>query len=146
MKKKLFFFLFFCLFGAASIDAQFEVKMSPFIPFAGVGTVSFEYGSNDEWGFDLMIIPFFDFFAVDVSARYYPGPDRGLDGAYVGPFLGTATDIGVGIGFLVGFKRVWPTGVLMDASLGLGRSFNGGLLPFFKLELGYRFKSKKHSP
>lgn len=141
MRKLLFVFVISSLFFAKSINAQSEIKLSPVI-LGGVGMVSFEYGFNENVGVEMILLAASGGAGAAVSGKYYLNPNRGLDRFHLGMFLGTGTDLGPGFGFLFGTKMVSEKGLLFEVGIGLGRTFDGGVIPYFKLDFGYRFGRK----
>lgn len=140
MKKYLLLPLFLAVF-AAGLKAQTEIKLNPIaLLFVGIGA-GVEYGFNDDFGVELNALIVEGGGAVWAAGKYYLNPRQGLDRFYVGAFLGGVTDSdGPGLGFLIGTKTVSRNNkLLFEIGGGIGRSFSGGVLPYGRISLGYRF-------
>jgi hypothetical protein len=138
MKKLILLsLLFVCV--TFSLRAQTEIKVNPIaLLFVGIG-VGVEYGVSDEFGIDLNALIVEGGGGVWVAGKYYLNPRQGLDRFHIGIFAGTVTDLDPGLGFMIGQKIVSNSNrVLFDIGLGIGRSFDGGVLPYGRLSIGYR--------
>lgn len=122
-----------------SLRAQTEIKVNPIaLLFTGIG-VGVEYGINNEFGVDLNALIVEGGGGVWVTGKYYLNPRQGLDRFHIGIFAGAITDVAPGLGFMIGQKIVSSSNkVLFDIGLGVGRSFDGGFLPYGRLSIGYR--------
>lgn len=122
-----------------SLRAQTEIKLNPVaLLFTGIG-LGVEYGVNDEFGIDLNALIVEGGGGVWVAAKYYLNPRQGLDRFHVGIFAGAVTDLGPGLGFMLGQKIVSSSNrIIFDIGVGVGRSFEGGVLPYGRLSVGYR--------
>lgn len=138
MKKLLLFGLLFS-FATLTVKAQTEIKVNPIaLMFTGIG-VGVEYGINDDFGVDLSTLIVEGGGIVWVSGKYYLNPRQGLDRFHLGVFLGGGTDIGPGIGFLLGTKVASQSNkVIFEIGAGIGRSFDGGVIPYGRISIGYR--------
>ena len=135
----------FCLtlaFLSGQLSAQTEIKISPIALLAGVGALSVEQVLTPSWGLDLDVLAGSETFVANFSGKYYFEPRYGADRFHVGIFTGFQNEA-LGIGFLAGYKIVSKNRVLFEAGLGVGRSFDDGLLAYGKLHLGYRFQKKE---
>ena len=138
MKKLILLsLLFVCV--TFSLRAQTEIKVNPIaLLFVGIG-VGVEYGVSDEFGIDLNALIVEGGGGVWVAGKYYLNPRQGLDRFHIGIFAGTVTDLDPELGFMIGQKIVSNSNrVLFDIGLGIGRSFDGGVLPYGRLSIGYR--------
>lgn len=142
MKKLLLVGLLFSI-ATIHLQAQTEIKLSPVaLLFPGLGA-GVEYGVSDEFGVDLSGLVVEGGGIVWVSGKYYFNPRQGLDRFHAGVFLGGGTDIGPGIGFLLGTKIVSQSNkVIFELGAGIGRSFDGGFIPYGRLSLGYRIAGR----
>lgn len=122
-----------------SLRAQTEIKINPVaLLFTGIG-VGVEYGINNEFGIDLNALIVEGGGGVWVAGKYYLNPRQGLDRFHIGIFAGAITELAPGLGFMIGHKTVSSSNkVLFDIGVGVGRSFDGGFLPYGRLSIGYR--------
>lgn len=125
-----------------NLRAQTEIKINPLVlllPGLGVGV---EHGINDEFGIDVNALIIEGAGGIWVAGKYYLNPRQGLDRFHIGVFVGAVSEIGPGLGFMIGQKIVSSSNrILFDIGLGIGRSFDGGVLPYGRLSIGYRFGS-----
>jgi hypothetical protein len=138
--------LLFCLalaFFSQPLQSQTEIKISPIPLLFGAGALSVEQVLNPAWGLDLDVLFGSDFFAVNFSGKYYLDPRYGADRFHVGVFTGYQNEA-LGIGFLAGTKILSKNRVLFEIGLGIGRSFDDGVIGYGKLHLGYRFQKKEN--
>ena len=141
MKKLLL--LTFLLISLCRISAQTEIKISPVgLLFETVG-LSVESAIRDNFGLDGDVIFAQDFFGFNLSGKYYFNPKSSIDGFHVGAFIGNSGDTeSIGLGFLAGIKLLSKKRILFEFGLGIGRSFDDGVIGYGKLHLGYRFNKK----
>lgn len=147
MKKTLVIFPIFMvllLLTPRSAQAQFEAKAGPLGLLFGSVSLAAEYGFSDNFGAELHTFLDSDESYVWATGRYYFNPQRGLDRFHAGFFMAAGSDgVGPGVGLMLGQKWVSRNNVLLDAGIGLGRSFDGDFIPYAKLQIGYRFGNKK---
>lgn len=124
--------------------AQSEIKLSPAL-IGGVFGLSYEQGINEDLGVELYGVLAPDFVGISIAGKYYLKPKLGLDRFHVGVFIAGASDVSIGIGFLVGTKIVSQKGFLFEIGGGVGRGFEDAVIPYLKLDFGYRFGRKKTS-
>ncbi len=143
MKYVIPAFLFITSF-AYTANAQFELKSNPIALIFAAPSLSAEYGFTEDFGVEAYGIIFPDGEGIAfVSAKYYLNPKEGLDRFNIGGFL-AAGSLGIGAGFQLGQKVVAKKGLVFEFGIGLGRGFTDEpFLPYFKLDLGYRFKKKE---
>ena len=139
MKKQLFSFLVLGILSFQFLHAQTEIKVSPVALLATVGAISVEHGFNDDFGMEADLYFTGGGGALILSAKYYFNPRKGLDRFHAGIYTGLLSEASAGIGFLAGTKIISEKNILFEIGLGIGRTFEGGFLPYFKLHLGYRF-------
>ncbi len=139
MKKPLFSFLILSMLSFQLLHAQTEIKFSPIALLATIGAISVEHGFNDDFGMEADVYFAGGGGALIVSAKYYFNPKEGLDRFHAGIYTGIIPEAGAGIGFLAGTKIVSQKNILFEIGLGVGRTFEGGFLPYAKLHIGYRF-------
>ncbi len=138
MKKRL---LIFALSAYMSqLAAQTEIKLSPVPLLFGYVAASVEHGVSESIGIEGDFILVEDFVGGNVSGKYYFEPVKGIDRFHVGAFIGIQET--VGIGFLLGYKWVSQKNVIFELGIGVGRSFDDGVIGYGKLHLGYRFEKK----
>jgi hypothetical protein len=152
--KHLFVILVFSLSLniQSTAQTQFEVSTNPIfilVPEAGVIPISVEAIFNDDWGAGIDAALGSNLGYIYTSAKHYFNPSKGGDKFYLGAFAGGAgaDDIGYGLGFMAGYKWMSQSGVTFELAGGLGRDFTGniGVLPYGKLNVGYRFGYKKRA-
>lgn len=139
--------IFVMLFGLASQSAmaQVEVKTNPIGLIFEAFPLSIEVVTADSWGVELDAFASSGLDFLYLSGKHYFNPHRRADGFNIGAFMGGAGndegDDGFGLGFFAGYKAVSAQNVLLEIALGLGRDFTDdiGVLPYFKLHVGYRF-------
>lgn len=136
MKKTLL--LLVCLAWLSRSFAQTEVKISPVPLLFGLVAVSVEQGFSPSFGADLGLAYYDEAFGVTLAGKYYFNPEDGIDKFHIGAFA-AVQDASPGIGFLVGYKWLSVKNVVFELGLGLGRSFEGGVVGYGKFHVGYRF-------
>ena len=126
------------------LKAQTDVSVSPFGLLVPALVLTVEHPIAEYMGLEGYLLAAEGGGAVNLNARYYLNTKRGYDGFNIGFFVGGATDIGVGPGFAFGYKTVSSRGLLFDVGFGLGRSLTGSgvVLPYGKLNFGYRFQQE----
>jgi len=141
--KKLYLFLalLVCIFH---VNGQTEIKISPVPLLFGYVAASVEQAIYPSFGIDGDFYFIEETAGVNVSAKYYFNPVRGIDKFHVGAFVGAA-DTAPGVGFLIGYKWISNKNVVFELGGGVGRSFDDNILGYFKFHLGYRFNKKKKS-
>jgi hypothetical protein len=136
----------------ANAQTQFEISTNPItllLPEAAIIPISAELIINDDWGAGLdAIVSFGNGGYLYASGKHYFNPDKGADKFYLGAFLGGAGIedlVGFGLGFMAGYKWISRAGVTFEIAGGLGRDFTSNIyvLPYGKLNVGYRFGFKK---
>ncbi|HMX38702.1 MAG TPA: hypothetical protein PKD78_00180 [Saprospiraceae bacterium] len=150
--KHLFFSLMLLIGCNTAAFAQFEIKGNPIALLFETVALSAEYSNLDDWGgqADLFTVDGFGF--LYATGKYYLSPKYGADRFHVGAFLGSAFGDGegnVGIGFMAGYKVMSPKRLIFEIGAGVGRGFAGedddlSVLPYFNLNLGYRFLEAKN--
>lgn len=147
--KKLLFSLFMMGF-AFTANAQFELKLNPVAALFEVGLVSLEISNLNDAGGQLDIIAADGGAFVYGAGKYYLNPKYGADrfgiGAFIGAGISEGSDSGFGLGFLGTYKVVSKQRIVFEIALGLGRDFTGDIevLPYFNLNVGYRFLNQKN--
>mgnify|MGYP005854082181 CR=1 FL=1 len=143
---KLALFALFALMHVRVVHAQVELKSSPVLLLFEVFNFSVEKPLSEDWGIEGDIWVVFDEGLYgSFNGKYYLNPLRGADGIHVGGFLGASPDLGVGIGFLGGYKWVSSKNFLFEAGLGIGRAIGydaEGVIPYGKLHIGLRIAEK----
>lgn len=122
------------------MQAQTELKISPFALLIPAGAVSLEYGVSESFGVEIDAVAGGGGGYVTGNAKYYFNPRAGLDRFHIGMFMSSGVESSPGIGFLIGSKIVSPKNVLFEFGLGGGRSFDGGGVVYWKLHVGYRLR------
>ncbi len=144
--KKLTLLSLLVLF-VGRINAQTEIKISPAALLFEVVAISVETAVTSSIGMEADAIFGQEDFRFNINGKFYFNPKSRIDGFHVGAFLGNVGDTeSVGLGFLVGYKILSKKRLLFEAGLGLGRSFDDGIVGYGKLHLGYRFGKGKTSP
>jgi hypothetical protein len=140
--KKLLFLALFAL-SMTRITAQTDIKISPVALLFETVAVSVESAVSENFGLDADGVFNADIIGFNLSGKYYFNPKRRIDGFHVGAFVGNfGSEESVGIGFLAGTKILSRKNILFEIGLGLGRSFDDGVVGYGKLHLGYRFGKK----
>lgn len=122
--------------------AQTELKVSPVALLFGGLALSAEQQISPSFGLDADILASADGLGANLSGKYYFDPKQGIDRFHIGIFAGGFTDNGVGGGFLAGYKWISTKRIVFEAGAGVGRTTDGGITPYGKLHLGYRFVKK----
>ncbi len=123
-----------------SVSAQTDVGASPVLLLVPALSASVEQGINDFWGVEGNLFAAEGGLLLTVAGKHYLSPKRGADRFNIGLFLGGASELGAGGGFLFGYKAVSEKNLLFDIGLGVGRTIGGeGIIPYFKINFGYRF-------
>ena len=147
MKKTLLIIsvLFFSIYS----KAQVEISTSPIAILFEVGVFGIDYNLNDDFSVGVDFAFGQGGGAFYVNGKHYFSPRVGNDRFFLGTFGGTFgsfddSDNGSGLGFLFGYKWVSKRNITFEWSGGLGRDFTGeiGFLPYYKLNIGYRFNQK----
>ena len=126
-----------------ALSAQTEIKVSPIGLIFEVAAISVETAINPSFSLDGDAIIAADYFGFNLSGKYYFNPKAGIDGFHIGAFAGNAiSDEAIGIGFLTGYKIMSRKRITFEFGLGLGRSFDSGIVGYAKVHLGYRFGKK----
>lgn len=141
--KKLFL-LTTCLVLFIRLSAQTEIKLSPIPLLFGYVAVSVEQGIGPSFGLDGSFYYIEDVNGINLAAKYYFNPEKGIDKFHVGAFVG-AQESAPGLGFLLGYKWVSTKNIIFELGAGLGRSFDDEVLGYGKFHLGYRFGKKSKS-
>jgi hypothetical protein len=141
--KRTIFVLAFTAMGLFA-KAQVDFTVSPFLLLVPSLQASVEYNINPNWGIGGDMFAGEEIFFIYASGRHFFNPDKGADKFNIGAYAGGAgggNDSGFGLGFFFGYKAVSVKKVVFDFALGGGRDFtdNIGFLPYFKLNVGYRF-------
>lgn len=135
-------YLLLVLFAYASIlSAQTEVKLSPLPLLFGGVFASVEQGVSPLIGIDADLAFVDGYTAFNLSGKYYFNPEKGIDKFHIGAFIGI-NDSAPGVGFLLGYKWISRNNIIFELGLGLGRTFDDGVLGYGKLHIGYRFEKK----
>ncbi len=124
----------------SQLAAQTDIKLSPIPLLFGYVAASVEQGLSESIGIEGDFILIEDFVGGNLSGKYYFEPEKGIDKFHVGVFVGIQESVGVG--FLAGYKLVSRKNVIFEVGLGIGRSFDDGVIGYGKLHLGYRFEKK----
>jgi len=140
------YFLLYLLFIFLSInsEAQFELKSSPIGILFAAPSISMEYIVKEDIGVETTawIFPSAGEGMVYLLGKYYFKPRGGADRFNTGIFVAGGS-FGVGAGFYIGQKIVASRGIVFEFALGAGRGFTDfPAIPYFKLDLGYRFNKK----
>ena len=146
MKKILIVFAFF--FGLQiSAQAQADIQINPIAILFGGIQFSADFLLSETGSVELSTIAGEDVFGFYGAGKYYFNPREGADRFYIGAFAGGGTDLGGGVGFLLGQKWLSTKGVSFELAIGVGRSFGGDfdVIPYGKLAVGYRLGEKRDS-
>jgi len=142
MKKLILSLL--CSCSIFILNAQVDVKINPIaLLFTGV-QVGADFSLQENSSIDADIIIVDDVFYSTLAGKYYFNPKIRSDGFHIGGFIAAGNeDIGVGVGFLGGYKWLSNTGkVLFELGLGVGRGTGDAeFVGYGKLQVGYRFGS-----
>ena len=145
--KKLCCLIFILTLNVQSYAQKpIEIKTNPFtllIPESAIFLISAETILSESWGAELDLVVG-EFNLAYVSGKHYFNPKVGGDGFFLGAFAGgiLSDETSIGAGFFLGKKWLSSKNVLLDIGIGLGRG-SDGLLPYAKLHVGYRFRSKQ---
>ena len=146
MKLKLIFPILFIF--SLSLKSQ-EVSVNPFALLFEGFIFGADYNINDDFGIgaDLAFGQGLGLFYV--NGKHYFNPKKGNDRWMLGSFIGGAGEFGggdggAGLGFFVGYKWISRRNIVFELAGGAGRDFSGdiGFLPYYKFNVGYRFKKK----
>lgn len=145
MKKT--FLIISVLFFSFQSKAQVEASINPFLLLNEVGAFGFDYNINDDFAVGLDLAFGRGGGAFYVNGRHYFNPRKGADRFLLGSFVGTAGNVGdggAGLGFFFGYKWISRRNITFELTGGLGRDFTGetGVLPYGRLNVGYRFNQK----
>ncbi len=142
--KKLSFLLLAISGFSIAAKSQAEFKVNPVALLFATLNASAEYIINEDWGTEVDMAVGEDFYLAYINGKHYFNPKKGADGFNVGSFAGVAGgdgDSSVGLGFFFGYKAVSRKKVIFELALGVGRGFgDGGVLPYFKVHIGFRTK------
>ncbi len=141
--KKYICILSFCLL-ATFTNAQTEIKGSPAAWLFTTLSFGVEQVLSEDWGVDIDMFAGEGGFYGTLAGKYYLKPKTRADGFHIGLFTGAGSDIGLGGGFLGGYKLISNKGILFEFGLGIGRGVDI-TVPYGKLHVGYRFNRKKAS-
>ncbi len=148
MKKTRLIFATLFLFSFHS-KAQVEVATNPVALLFEFGIFGVDYNINDDFGVGLDLAFGQGIGVFYLNGKHYFRPRKGADRFLIGTFLGTAGELdgdsgGAGLGFMFGYKWVSRRNITFEWTGGIGRDFTGdfGFLPYYKLNIGYRFNQK----
>jgi hypothetical protein len=116
----------------------FELGINPFLLLFDGFQITGEGVMHKNFGIEGNLIFGSDFGVFFVNGKYYLSPKYGGDNFYTGAFLGGGSDLGIGFGFLLGYKVVAASGFVFDTHFGLGRGTDD-VTGTFKFTFGYRF-------
>lgn len=134
-----------------SLKSQ-DISVNPILLLFEGAAFSGDYNINNDFavGADLLVAAGGSIFYL--NGKHYFSPKLGNDRWMVGSFAGFSTaniftdeSPGIGLGFFFGYKWVSRRNVTFELAYGVGRDFSGeaiNLLPYFKANIGYRFKKK----
>jgi len=137
------------LFCSFQSKGQVEIATNPVALLFEFGIFSGDYLINDDFsvGADVAFGQGIGIFYV--NGKHYFNPRKGADRFLLGSFAGTIGEIGendngAGIGFMFGYKWVSRKNITFEWTGGIGRDFTGnfGILPYYKINIGYRFNQK----
>lgn len=147
MKKTILIIV--TLLFAFQAKAQVEVSANPIALLFEVGVFGIDYNINDDFGIGMDVAFGQGGGALYVNGKHYFRPRKGADRFLLGTFLGTVgsldgDDGGAGLGFMFGYKWISRRNITFEWTGGIGRDFsgNGGLLPYGRFNVGYRFNRK----
>jgi hypothetical protein len=163
MKKVII--LVIVIIGITNVSkAQLEVTTNPIGLLMEAYTLSVDYNINEKFSFGLEgafvnIESEMNFFYG--TAKFHPfSTEKGSNRFYIGVFSGQSsykdynyykptlsrTVTQVGVGFMAGYKAVSRRNIVFDLGIGLGKGWGSDdwiqLLPYLKINLGYRFNVK----
>ncbi|MEM0994205.1 MAG: hypothetical protein AAGI49_14290 [Bacteroidota bacterium] len=148
MKHAILIFLVVCL-ATIKMNAQqripLEVSANPIILLFGVGVLAVDANLDANWSVGTDIFLGANLASIYLNGKHYFRPRKGTDGFNVGTFLTIPSrNDGASVGFFGGHKWVSQKNITFEVALGVGRQFGEenviNALPYFKLNVGYRFR------
>jgi len=128
----------------SKFKTQLEIKINPILALFKFIQMEAEFVLSKDFGVATELIAGEGGGGGVLHGKYYFNPEYGCDkfyfGAFAGGFFGDGDLSGAAFGFDIGRKWLGSNEkILFEIAGGVGRSTGEGVIPYFKLDIGYRF-------